>query len=214
MSKACLQYLLNKIVNRHDWCNWTPYFAGGNHLLFATLHIIAPEISQRSQSPPWLSTCNVAWCGQQSWQGILQASNLLTDHAIAGSWTSCGEWLIRVLVYASCALSVTIKLELRRQKNSLLWHHNGRKGVSNHHDCLLNRLFRRRSTKTSKLRVTGLCAGNFHQWHVNSPPKWPITRKMLPFDDVIMINQGGCGRRYCQRAIDWSELFFHQFKAN
>ena len=35
-------------------------------------------------------------------------------------------------------------------------------GVSNHqpHDCLLNRLFRRRSKKTSKLRVTGLCEEN------------------------------------------------------
>ena len=35
-------------------------------------------------------------------------------------------------------------------------------GVSNHqpYDCSLNRLFRRRSKKTSKLRVTGLCAGN------------------------------------------------------
>ena len=35
-------------------------------------------------------------------------------------------------------------------------------GVSNHHprDCLLNRLYRRGSKKTSKLRVTGLCAGN------------------------------------------------------
>ena len=45
---------------------------------------------------------------------------------------------------------------------SLRWRHNGRDGVSNHqpHDCLLNRLFRRGSTKTSKLRVTGLCAGN------------------------------------------------------
>ena len=28
------------------------------------------------------------------------------------------------------------------------------------HDCLLSRLFRRRSKKTSKLRVTGLCVGN------------------------------------------------------
>ena len=28
------------------------------------------------------------------------------------------------------------------------------------HDCLLNRLLRRRSKKTSKLRVAGLCAGN------------------------------------------------------
>ena len=46
--------------------------------------------------------------------------------------------------------------------NSLQWRHNGRDSVPNHqpHDCLHNRLFRRRSKKTSKLRVTGLCAGN------------------------------------------------------
>ena len=44
----------------------------------------------------------------------------------------------------------------------LQWRHNGSDSVSNHqpHDCLLNRLFRRRSKKTPKLRVTGLCAGN------------------------------------------------------
>ena len=42
------------------------------------------------------------------------------------------------------------------------WRQNGRNGVSNHqpHDCLINRLFRRRSQKTSKFRVTGLCVGN------------------------------------------------------
>ena len=47
-------------------------------------------------------------------------------------------------------------------QKSLRWRHNGRDSVSNHqpHDCLLNRSFRRRSKKTSKLRVTGLCAGN------------------------------------------------------
>ena len=45
---------------------------------------------------------------------------------------------------------------------SLQWRHNGHDGVSNHrpHHCLLKRLFRSRSKKTSKLRVTGLCAGN------------------------------------------------------
>ena len=45
---------------------------------------------------------------------------------------------------------------------SLQWCHNERNGVPNHqpHDCLLKRLFRRRSKKTSKLRVAGLCAGN------------------------------------------------------
>ena len=45
---------------------------------------------------------------------------------------------------------------------TLRWRHNGCYSVSNHqpHHCLLNRLFRRRSKKTSKLRVTGLCAKN------------------------------------------------------
>ena len=44
----------------------------------------------------------------------------------------------------------------------LRWRHNDHAGVSNHqpHGCLLNRLFRRKSKKTSTLRVTGLCAGN------------------------------------------------------
>ena len=62
---------------------------------------------------------------------------------------------------------------------SLQWRHNGRDSVSNHqpHDCSLNRLFRRRSKETLKLRATGLCAGN-------------SLGKMFPFDDVIMILLG------------------------
>ena len=69
---------------------------------------------------------------------------------------------------------------------ALLWHQNGCGGVSNQqpHDCLLKHLFRRRSKKTSKLRVTGLFWGP-----VNSPHKWPVTRKIFPFDGVIMERQ-------------------------
>ena len=45
---------------------------------------------------------------------------------------------------------------------------------------------RRRSKKTSKLRVTGLSAvRGIHVGPVNSLHKWPVTRKMFPFDDVI-----------------------------
>ena len=45
---------------------------------------------------------------------------------------------------------------------TIQWRHNGLDGVSNHqpHHCLLSSLFGRRSKKTSKLCVTGLCAGN------------------------------------------------------
>ena len=75
---------------------------------------------------------------------------------------------------------------------TLRWCHNRCGGVSNHqpHHSLLNRLFRRRSKKTSKLRVTGLCVGN-SPWPVNSPHKGPVTRKMFPFDDVIMNYHSG-----------------------
>ena len=53
-------------------------------------------------------------------------------------------------------------MHLEQNRKRLQWRHNERDGVLNHHphDCLPNRLFRRRSKKTSKLRVTGLCEGN------------------------------------------------------
>ena len=46
--------------------------------------------------------------------------------------------------------------------HTLQWRHNERHGVSIHRrlDCLPNRLFRRRSKKTSKLRVSGLWEGS------------------------------------------------------
>ena len=75
----------------------------------------------------------------------------------------------------------------RTCSDPLQWCHNERNGVSNHlrHECLLNDLFRPRSKKTSKLRVRASVRA-IHRWPVNSPRKGPVTRKMLPFDDVIM----------------------------
>ena len=64
-----------------------------------------------------------------------------------------GHWntLLRHDIYPYLTMSI-----------SLQWCHDERDGVSNHpsHDCLLKRLFRHRSKKTSKLRVTGLWVGN------------------------------------------------------
>ena len=81
----------------------------------------------------------------------------------------------------------TLFMDHRVCYTSLQWRHNEPDGVSNHqpHDSLLNLLFRRWSNKTSKLRVTGLWRG-IHWLPVISSRKGPITRKMLPFDDVIM----------------------------
>ena len=71
---------------------------------------------------------------------------------------------------------------------ALLWRHNERDGDSNQRppDCLLNSLIRSNSKKTPKIRVTGLCEVTVHRWPVNSPHKGTVTRKIFPFDDVIM----------------------------
>ena len=72
-----------------------------------------------------------------SWRAI--SSEYITSHGVQACW-----W--------------------RRSMKLLQWRHrpNERNGVSNHRrlHCLLNCWFRRRSKKTSKLRVLGLFAGN------------------------------------------------------
>ena len=80
------------------------------------------------------------------------------------------------------------------QSSSLPWRHNGRDGVSNHQllDGLLNRLFKAQIKEHIKAQrhwplwgdspVTG-----------EIPHIGPVTRKMFPFDDVIMyISYGEC----------------------
>ena len=100
-------------------------------------------------------------------------------------------------------------ISIHHNETALLWRHNGHDSVSNHqpHDCLLNRLFRRRSKKISKLRVTGLCAENIHRVPVNSPHKWPVTRKMLPFDDFIM-------RTRNLNPLSWRGIIYLAYKVN
>ena len=51
---------------------------------------------------------------------------------------------------------------ISHNKHTLQWRHNGHDSVSNHQRlyCLLNCFYGHRSSKTSKLCVTGLCEGN------------------------------------------------------
>ena len=71
------------------------------------------------------------------------------------TWTSVDQCLCYQMQQLGHNVKVTKHITLQ-------WCHNGHDSISNHqpHDCLLNRLLERRSKKTSKLRVTGLCVGN------------------------------------------------------
>ena len=71
--------------------------------------------------------------------------------------------IVRGLFHHRCAQRFfSRRIQVRMEDLTLQWRHIEHDSVSNHqpHDGLLNHLFRRRSKKTSKLRVTGLCAGN------------------------------------------------------
>ena len=76
----------------------------------------------------------------------------------------------------------------KHEDRPLLWRHNGLGSILNHqpHDCLLNRLFRRRSKKTSKLRVTGHCAGN-SPGTGEFPAQMASNAENVSIDDVIMV---------------------------
>ena len=65
------------------------------------------------------------------------------------------------IVNVHCIVNAMTGTQCTLYKTSLRWRHEGRDSVPNHqpYDCFLNRLFKRRWKKISKLRVTDFCAG-------------------------------------------------------
>ena len=131
---------------------------------------------------------------------------VITPHCL--TWCNYPSMLlVKLLVYLisvrkrNTTTSVTFATKI-----TLQWRHNDHDSVSNHQPpgCWLNRLFRRRSKKTSKLRVTGLCVGN-SPGPVNSPHKGPVMRKKkFPFGDVIMnLIPHGANSEYSSIHIDY-----------
>ena len=114
---------------------------------------------------------------------------LLTNHNI---WTPVSRFLfirfMRIIIHVvdvwpserEASEAAMMNMGKCITGTSLHWRHNEHNGISNHqpHGCLLNRLFRRRSKKTSKLGVTGLCVGN-------SPEYTHATFHGFNFKDVV-----------------------------
>ena len=111
-------------------------------------------------------TFSAPWARVRTWLMMDICINAQFGFATSISYC-CQSTITRVtqvfflLNSAMWELSLKVKMG-RNLGHALRWRHNGHHSVSNHqpHDCLLNHLFRRTSKKTSKLRVTGLCAGN------------------------------------------------------
>ena len=72
--------------------------------------------------------------------------------------------------------------------------------------CWLRRLFKRRSNKFYQSSALLAFVRGIHRWPVDSPHKGPITRKTLPFDDVIMRCWAPLNNRYQCTCINTSTL--------
>ena len=118
----------------------------------------------------------------------------------------CSWYMLYML--ASEAIMTDFSQQTRQFHNSILqWLHNECDGVSNHRVCFIcssvcSCADQRKHQSSASLAFVG----GIHRWPVNSPHKGPVTRKMFPFDDVIMFvrlrrigTRSTCGMRqtYC-----------------
>ena len=79
-----------------------------------------------------------------------------------------------------CLLRVRIVISLR-------WRHNERDGVSNHqHVIVYSTIYSGAEQREHQSYASLAYVPGIHRWPMNSPHIRPVTRKMFPFDDVIM----------------------------
>ena len=73
---------------------------------------------------------------------------------------------------------------------SLHWRHHGHNSVSNHqpHD-FYSTVYSDTDQRKYQSSASLAFVRGIHRRPVNSPHKWPVTRKMFPFDDVIMFGE-------------------------
>ena len=89
------------------------------------------------------------------------------------------EWLLLSIRIWDLAKHNKIALQRRHNKRVCVWNHQP-------HDCLINRLFKAQMKENIKaLRHWPLC-GEFTGDRWIPCTKGPVTRKIFPFDDVIV----------------------------
>ena len=119
--------------------------------------------------------CGIDFNGQYVIPDLMESKHLVTQVIVISSVLTispkrdreCPLWVYSHILEQHLLFARSMYHDkstvLHGGSTALQWRHNGRDGVSNHqpHDCLLSRLFRQRSKKSSKLCVTGLlCEGN------------------------------------------------------
>ena len=173
---------LQKAVYHEDFMKWKhfPYdwpFAWGNH----RWPMDSPHEGQWRGALVFSLMC--AWKKQNGWANNRDASELSRHSAhydITVMQPTCSHQQVAFRRHHNLEMLSAVSY-WSFVRDTLQWRHIEHDGVLNHqpHHCLLNRLFRRRSKKTSELRVTGLCASLGNLLNMHSSCRWFKTRWRL-----------------------------------
>ena len=139
------------------------------HISWAILYV-----SSQNPYQDICSKCSIAVCQINLKKAVTELALLrISQFFFNSTYVSAYDYCYMLLLFYALSNMIEQDLQciifgiqghhrLQLKPTPLEWRHNGLDSVSNHqpYDCLLNRLFRRRSKKASKLRVTGLCEGN------------------------------------------------------
>ena len=132
---------------------------------------------------------HVIWCQLNHLWQTLQTLSVIMEGNVLQPWPFCTMFDIfdHLFIMSAYVAQTTHQGSYTYMSTPLQWSHDEHDGISNHqpHDCLLNRLFKAKLKETSKLLVTGLCAGNSPEAG-EFPHKRLVMWKMFPFDDVNM----------------------------
>ena len=81
-----------------------------------------------------------------------------------------------------------------KYETTLQWRHNGRHASQiTSLTIVYTTVYSGSDQRKHRSSVSLAFVRGIHRWPVNSPHKWPVTRKMFPFDDVIMKGAEICG---------------------
>ena len=99
------------------------------------------------------------------------------------------KWFLNVKNIKSLKLySPARHLSCQFSEFALQWRHTVRDGVSNlqPHGCLLT-VYSGADQRKHQSSASLVFVRRIHRWPMNFPQKGLVTRKMLPFDDAIMV---------------------------
>ena len=156
------------LCQSHNELSWTDEKGAPNCLMYGTIITFIYTILSMNDARGGIFLFD-EWCNSERFGKKLLVSKKNKSQQFAKR-TVCTVWRISYIVYSIIVTSWWARLRLKHQP----------------HDCLPNLFFRRRSKKTSKLCVAGLCAG-ISPGTDEFPAQMACYAKMFPFDDVIMV---------------------------